>query len=51
MLILSTVRCGSTMASEVLHTHPDVLSLSEFFISLGMKSLIPKRLSGKALWV
>ena len=38
------------MVSQVLNTHPDVLSLSEFFISLGMKSLIRKRLSGKALW-
>ena len=38
------------MVSEVLNTHPDVLSLSEFFISLGMKSLVRKRLSGKALW-
>ena len=38
------------MVSEVLNTHPDVLSLSEFFISLGMKSLIRKRLGGKALW-
>ena len=38
------------MVSEVLNTHPEVLSLSEFFISLGMKSLIRKRLNGKALW-
>ena len=38
------------MVSEVLNTHPDVLSLSEFFISLGMKSLVRQRLSGKALW-
>ena len=38
------------MVSEVLNTHPDVLSLSEFLISLGMKSLIRKHPSGKALW-
>ena len=38
------------MVSDVLNTHPAVLSLSEFFISLGMKALIRKRLSGKALW-
>ena len=50
VLVLSTGRCGSTMVSEVLNTHPEVLSLSEFFISLGMKSLIRKRLNGKALW-
>ena len=50
VLVLSTGRCGSTMVSDALNTHPQVLSLSEFFISLGMKSLIRKRLSGKALW-
>ena len=50
VLVLSTGRCGSTMVSEVLNTHPEVLSLSEFFISLGMKALIRKRLNGKALW-
>ena len=50
VLVLSTGRCGSTMLSEVLNTHPDVLSLSEFFISLGMKALVRKRLSGKTLW-
>ncbi|MDE0206928.1 MAG: sulfotransferase [Candidatus Tectomicrobia bacterium] len=50
VLVLSTGRCGSTMMSDVLNTHPGVLSLSEFFISLGMKSLIRKRLNGKALW-
>ena len=50
VLVLSTGRCGSTMISQVLNTHPEVLSLSEFFISLGMKALIRKRLSGKALW-
>ena len=50
VLVLSTGRCGSTMVSEVLSTHPDVLSLSEFFISLGMKALIRKRLNGEALW-
>ena len=50
VLVLSTGRCGSTMVSEVLNTHPAVLSLSEFFISLGMKALIRKRLGGKALW-
>ena len=50
VLVLSTGRCGSTMVSQVLNTHPDVLSLSEFFISMGMKALIRKRLNGEALW-
>ena len=50
VLVLSTGRCGSTMLSEVLNTHPAVLSLSEFFASVGMKALARKRLGGKALW-
>ena len=50
VLVLSTGRCGSTMLSDILNTHPDVLSLSEFFASVGMKAFIRKRPSGKALW-
>ena len=50
VLVLSTGRCGSTMLSDVLNTHPEVLSLSEFFASLGMKALARKRLSGEAMW-
>jgi hypothetical protein len=29
--VVGTGRCGSTMLSRILHGHPDVLSLSEFF--------------------
>ena len=50
VLVLSTGRCGSTMLSDVLNTHPEVLSLSEFYASLGMKALARKRLNGKAMW-
>ena len=50
VLVLSTGRCGSTMVSEVLNTHPDVLSLSEFFANVGLKAFVRKRPSGKALW-
>ena len=50
VLVLSTGRCGSTMLSDVLDTHPDVLSLSEFFASVGLKAFARKRLNGKALW-
>ncbi len=32
--ILSTGRSGSTMLSKILQLHPEVLSLSEFFVSL-----------------
>ena len=50
VIVLSTGRCGSTMLSDVLNTHPEVLSLSEFFASLGMKAFTRRRPSGKAMW-
>ena len=50
VLVLSTGRCGSTMLSEILNTHPEVLSLSEFFANVGMKAFVRKRPSGKAIW-
>ena len=31
VLVLSSGRCGSTMLSDILNRHPDILSLSEFF--------------------
>lgn len=43
VLVLSTGRCGSTMLSDVLNTHAEVLSLSEFFTSLGLQSSRPNR--------
>ena len=33
--IVNSGRCGSTMLSNMLHLHPDVLSLSEFFTAAG----------------
>ena len=50
VLVLSTGRCGSTMISDVLNLHPDVLSLSEVFSVLGPLALFRKRLSGRAMW-
>jgi hypothetical protein len=32
--VVSTGRCGSTMLSRILHQHPDVLSVNEFFAAL-----------------
>ena len=50
VLVISTGRCGSTMISDVLNLHPEVLSLSEVFSLLGPLALFRKRLSGKAMW-
>ena len=33
-LVVGTGRCGSTMISNILRKHPEVLSLSEFFVLL-----------------
>ena len=37
--VVSTGRCGSTMLSRILHQHPGVLSVNEFFTSLRITDL------------
>lgn len=50
VLVLSTGRCGSTMLSEILNTHPRVLSLSETFTTVGQGPFRRRRCSGKQIW-
>ncbi|WP_420564894.1 sulfotransferase [Thalassobaculum sp.] len=50
VLILSTGRCGSTMVSDLLSRHPDILSLSEFFVPLGPEAFSLRRPDGERLW-
>ena len=50
VLVLSTGRCGSTMVSNVLNLHPGVLSLSEFFSCIGLKTFRPRRPTGDWMW-
>lgn len=50
VLILSTGRCGSTMVSEMLSRHPQVLSLSEFFVPLGPEAFAWQHPSGERMW-
>lgn len=50
VLVLSTGRCGSTMVSNMLNLHPRVLSLSEFFTCLGLKTFRPRRPTGDWMW-
>lgn len=38
------------MISDVLNRHPKVLSLSEFFSSLGFRAFAKERLDGKTMW-
>lgn len=50
VLVLSTGRCGSTMISDILNTHPRVLSLSEFFSTTGLAPFRRRRPSGAWMW-
>lgn len=50
VLVLSTGRCGSTMISDILNTHPRVLSLSEFFSTTGLAPFRHRRPGGAQMW-
>jgi Sulfotransferase family len=51
--VVGTGRCGSTMLSRMLHQHPDVLSVSEFFNTLQatMRRTVPtENMNGQTFW-
>ena len=50
VFVLSTGRCGSTMVSDILNRHPDVLSISEFFSPLGLSIFARRRVTGDWMW-
>ena len=50
VFVLSTGRCGSTMVSDILNRHPDVLSISEFFSFLGLGIFARRRTTGAWMW-
>ena len=45
-IVVSSGRCGSTMLSDILNSHPDVLSISELFILQGRALFNFRRLTG-----
>ncbi len=49
-LIVSTGRCGSTLMSDLMNLHADVLSLSEFFTMVGPGMLRAPDMDGIELW-
>ncbi len=56
IFIVGTGRCGSTMLSDLINQHPDILSLSEFFSHLTdlggriPELFTPKIMDGKEFW-
>ncbi|GIG92130.1 sulfotransferase family protein [Plantactinospora endophytica] len=48
--VVGTGRCGSTILSKALHTHPDILSLSEFFASLRNRAFPEGPIDGERFW-
>lgn len=50
VFVLSTGRCGSTMISDILNLHPQVLSLSEFIAYTGIRTFRFRRTTGDRIW-
>lgn len=50
VFIVSTGRCGSTMLSDMVRRHPDLLSLSEFWPVMSSAALRGDRLTGEAVF-
>jgi hypothetical protein len=50
VIIVSTGRCGSTLLSNMVREHPELLSLSELFILLGDDAFPPGLVSGMQFW-
>jgi cytochrome P450 family 135 len=48
--IISTGRCGSTLLSSILRSHPEILSISELFTPLHPSAFPPGQLSGQRFW-
>lgn len=48
--IVSTGRCGSTMLSNMVRMHPEILSVSEFLTSLASRALRGRSMTGEAVF-
>lgn len=50
VFIVTAGRCGSTLLSNLLSRHPDILSLSEVFMAVNTHAFVYNRLDGEAFW-
>lgn len=50
VFIVGTGRCGSTLMSNLINMHPDILSLSEVFVSFANEGFVKKTLDGERFW-
>ena len=48
--ILGSARCGSTLVSDIMNLHPDLLSLSEILSTAASRALLPGRISAARFW-
>ncbi len=48
--ILGSARCGSTLVSDIINLHPDLLSLSEVFSAAGARAFPHGPLTGAQFW-
>ncbi len=49
-IVVSSGRCGSTMLSDILNSHPGILSISELFVLQGRALFNFRRLTGSEMW-
>ncbi len=50
VFIVGTGRCGSTLMSNLVNLHPDILSLSEVFVSFATEGLVHRNMTGARFW-
>ncbi|MEM0984654.1 MAG: sulfotransferase [Pseudomonadota bacterium] len=50
VFIVGTGRCGSTLMSNLVSLHPDILSLSEVFTTFTTRAFVSRQLDGPAFW-
>tara|TARA_B100000686_G_scaffold352724_1_gene455741 strand:- start:124 stop:1200 length:1077 start_codon:yes stop_codon:yes gene_type:complete len=48
--VMGPARCGSTLVSDIINLHPDILSISEFFASHALDCLLQGSLTGSDYW-